>query len=122
MCLIKEADMYKLLAVIIFTVLIAGCIAHLTPEGTFLEPLPVSVVIGPPVVITSPTHIVLGPLPPVVVVPDRHFYFHNYLYYYYWENEWYYSDRDRGPWHRLPREHYPKQYRHSDRDRNRGRH
>ena len=110
----KEVNMNKLLAILIFSVIVSGCIAHITPEGTYLEPLPASVVIGPPVVVERP---LLRPLPPIVVVPGRHIYRHDNLYYYYWKNEWYYGERERGPWRRLPKKYYPKRYK--DRDRNR---
>ena len=112
--------MNKILAAIIFLVLVAGCVAHVTPEGTYLEPLPLSVVVGPPVIIEPPRHFALSPLPPIVVEPGRRVYFYNDLYYYNWDNAWYYGERERGPWHRLPREYYPKQYRGRDRDRDRG--
>jgi hypothetical protein len=107
--------MNKVLAVIIFSVLFAGCIAHVTPHGTYLEPLPMTVVAGPPVVVEPPHHYALSPLPPVYVEPQRRIYRHNNLYYYYWDNSWYYGERERGPWHRLPREYYPKNYRERDR-------
>lgn len=103
--------MKKISAVVIFLVLLAGCIAHVTPEGTYLEPIPLSVVLGPPVIIEPLHHIALSPLPPIMVVPDRHIYHYNNLYYYNWDNSWYYGERDRGPWHKLPREYYPKKYR-----------
>ena len=113
--------MNKILAAVIFLVLVAGCVAHVTPEGTYLEPLPLSVVIGPPVIVEPPRNIALSPLPPVMLEPQRHVYYYNNLYYYYWDNSWYYGQKDRGPWHRLPREYYPKQYRDRDGDRDRDR-
>jgi len=109
--------MNKILAVTIFLVLVAGCVAHVTPEGTFLEPLPGAVVLGPPVVVEPSHHIALRPLPPVMLVPDRHIYFHDNLYYYYWGKTWYYGEKERGPWHRLPREYYPREHRERDRSR-----
>ena len=109
--------MNKILATIIFSVLVAGCVAHVTPQGTYLEPLPLSVVIGPPIIVEPPHHIALSPLPFVMLDPERHLYFHNNLYYYYWDSSWYYGERERGPWHRLPREYYPKNYRERDRGR-----
>lgn len=113
--------MKKILATIIFSFLLSGCVAHVTPEGTYLEPLPMAVVIGPPVIVAPPPHIVLRPLPPVIVYPGRHLYFYSDLYYYYRDGLWYYSERERGPWHRLPREYFPKHYRGKDRDRDRDR-
>lgn len=115
--------MNKILGAIILLVLFGGCVAHVTPEGTYLEPLPLAVVVGPPVIVEPPRHIALSPLPPVMLEPQRRVYFHNSLYYYYWDNAWYYGERERGPWYKLPREYYPKQYRDrgGDRDRNRNR-
>ena len=103
---------------IIFLVLVAGCVAHVTPEGTYLEPLPLSVAVGPPVIVEPPPHIALSPLPSVYLDPGRHLYFYNNLYYYNWDNAWYYGERERGPWHRLPREYYPKHFRERERDKN----
>jgi hypothetical protein len=111
--------MNKILAAIIFSVLIAGCVAHVTPEGTYLEPLPMSVVVGPPVIVEPPRPVAVQPLPPVVLMPERRVYYQNNLYYYYWDNSWYYGERERGPWHRLPREYYPKKYRERGRDQDR---
>ena len=108
--------MNKILAAIISLVLVAGCVAHVTPEGTYLEPLPIAVGVEPPVIVDPPRNITLRPLPPVMVEPGRRLYFHNNLYYYYWDNSWYYGERERGPYHILPREYYPKQYRDRDRD------
>jgi hypothetical protein len=118
--------MNKVLTTIIFLFLLSGCIAHVTPEGTYLEPLPLLVAIEPPIIVEPPHHISLRPLPPVVLMPDRYIYSHNNLYYYYWDNSWYYSERQKGPWHKMPREYYPKQYRDnrgrdSERDRYRDR-
>jgi hypothetical protein len=114
--------MNKILAAIIFSVLVAGCVAHVTPRGTYLEPLPpLSLVLEPPIIVDQLHHIALSPLPPVVLVPGRQVYFQNNLYYYIWDNSWYYSERERGPWHKLPREYYPKQYRERDRDRDQDR-
>ncbi len=93
-----------LLAVIIFAT--AGCAAYVTPQGTYLEPYPL-VVIEPPVVVEAPPAVVVRPLPPVVVVPDRHLYFYNDFYYYNWDGGWYWSRNQRGPWHVLPRSHWP---------------
>ncbi len=98
--------MNKLLIVVV-GLLLFGCVAHVTPEGTYLEPLPAAIIIGPPVVVAPPPHIVLRPLPPVVLFPDRHVYYFDGIYYYHWKGVWYYGDRDRGPWHKLPKKYYP---------------
>ena len=110
--------MNKILAAIIFSVLVAGCVAHVSREGTYLEPLPLSVVLGPPVIVEPPQHINVRPLPSVYLEPERRLYFYNKLYYYYWDSTWYYGEKERGPWHRLPRDYYPKNYREKKRDRN----
>jgi hypothetical protein len=109
--------MKKIVAAIFFSFLLAGCVAHVTPEGTYLEPLPLSIVLGPPVIVVPPHPMPLRPLPPIVLAPERHIYLYNNLYYYHWDNAWYYGERERGPWHKLPREYYPRQYRERDRDR-----
>ncbi len=93
------------LAIVILAV--AGCAAYVTPSGTYIEPLPAAVVIGPPVVVESPPTVVVTPLPPVYVVPGRQLYYYGGFYYYYWDNGWYWSRQQRGPWHVLPREHWP---------------
>lgn len=109
--------MRKAILALVLAVLFAGCVAHVTPEGTYIEPLPAAIVIGPPIIVAPPPHIQLRPLPPAVVVPDRHVYSYGGLYYYYWDGLWYYGERERGPWHKVPREYYPKKYkRYDDRD------
>lgn len=102
--------MKKISLLIIFSVFLAGCVAHVTPEGTYLEPLPATIVVGPPVILPVAPRVAVRPLPPVVVVPDRHVYFYNSLYYYNWDGVWYYGERERGPWYRLPGEYHPKKY------------
>ena len=107
--------MNKLFMALIFGLLIAGCAAYVTPEGTYLEPLPSTVVVGPPVVVEPPPPV--RPLPPVVVYPDRYIYFYNNIYYYHYGRDWYYGEHDRGPWHRLPEKYYPPRSRPYERDR-----
>jgi hypothetical protein len=94
--------------VIVVSLLLAGCAATITPEGTYIEPLAPSIYLEPPVVVAPPPHISIYPLPPV--------YYHrggpslyNYhgLYYYRYGRDWYYGQHDRGPWHRLPHKYYP---------------
>ena len=90
-----DVIMKTILAAIIFSFLVTGCVAHVTPEGTYLEPLPVSIVVGPPVIAPPPhRHIVLRQLPPIMVHPERRVYFYNKLYYYHWNNLWYYGVRE----------------------------
>ena len=102
--------------------LLAGCVATVTPEGTYLEPLPATIIVGPPVIGPTEPYATLRPLPSVWVHPDRRVYSYSGLYYYYWGDTWYYSDRERGPWHHLPKKYYPqhyRQYEHRDRDQRR---
>jgi hypothetical protein len=108
--------MKRLFILLVFCLLI-GCVAHVTPEGTYIEPLPATVVIGPPVVIEPPPHVIVRPLPPVVLYPDRYIYFYNNIYYYHYDRNWYYGEHDRGPWHRLPEKYYPPRSRSYERDR-----
>ncbi len=102
--------MKRLIIFIIIGSFFAGCAAYVTPEGTYIEPLPF-VFFGPPVIIASPPHVVVRRLPPVYVVTDRHVYYYGDIYYYYWDDVWYYGERDRGPWHKLPKKYYPPRYR-----------
>ncbi len=104
---------------LIIVLLAAGCAAYVTPSGTYIEPLPEEVVIGPPVVEAPPPGIVIEPLPPVVVVPGRQLYYNRGFYYYNWEGDWYWSREQRGPWHELPKSHWPS--RTEQRERERGR-
>ena len=99
---------------------LAGCVAHVTPHGTYIEPLADIFLVGPPVVVQAPSPIVVQPLPPVVVVPDRSVYFYGSSYYYYWGDSWYWSREKRGPWHPLRRDYWPSRVEHHDRGRHQG--
>jgi hypothetical protein len=68
--------------------------------------------------------ITVSPLPPVVVLGADPYYYQKGYYYYYQNNNWRYSRSRSGPWSDLPRSHWPKEIRHSDRssDQNRDRH
>ena len=97
---------------IFFLFLVLGCVATVTPEGTYIQPLPAVVVIGPPVVVGAyPPGILtrVRPLPPVVVYEDRHVYSYSGIYYNYWGGVWYFGEHEKGPWYKLPPGHYPKQ-------------
>jgi hypothetical protein len=95
-------------ALIALVMLLAvGCVAHITPQGTYIEPLYPSIVIGPPVVVAPPPSVTVSPLPPVVVVPGRHLYYYGNAYYYNWEGRWYWGRNQRGPWHELPKDRWP---------------
>ena len=109
--------MNRFLIVLIFGLLIAGCAAYVTPEGTYLEPLPATIVVGAPVVVEPPPYYSVRPLPPVVLYPDRYLYYYNNTYYYHHGGDWYYGERDRGPWHRLPQKYYPPRSRSYGQDR-----
>jgi len=111
----RKVSMYSMLRVIVISILFTGCAAHITPEGTYIEPLPAAVIVGPPVVVAPPPHVVVRPLPPVIYYPDRpSLYHYNNVYYYNYHGDWYYGEHERGPWHKLPRKYYPprkKRYR-----------
>jgi hypothetical protein len=94
-------------AVLLSGLFLAGCLARVTPEGTYLEPLPATVVVGPPVIVEPPPHVIVRPLPPVVMYPSRHLYFYGGIYYYHYGDIWYYGEHERGPWHRLHKKYYP---------------
>lgn len=90
--------------------LATGCAAVVTPEGTYLEPLPFAVTVAPSVAVVAPAPVLVErvrPLPPVYVVQDRYIYTYGGLYYYYWGGAWYYGPERGGPWHALPRQYYP---------------
>ncbi len=99
---------------------IVGCAASVTPSGTYIEPLPAEVEIGgPPVVEAPPPGIVVDPLPGVIVVPGRHLYYNRGFYYYNWGDAWYWGRERRGPWHELPRSHWPSRVERREQERGR---
>lgn len=67
--------------------------------------------------------VVVSPLPPIVELGADPYYYQNGYYYFYQNNNWRYSTSRGGPWTSLPRSHWPKEIRHSDRyiERDRGR-
>lgn len=99
--------------------LLAGCAAYYGPPPRVYAPAPI--VVEVPV------------LPPEVILVKRPYYAHRGHHYYWHEGDrvWLYSKSRRGPWHRLPRSHYPKKFKyrgkwheengHRGRDRDRGR-
>jgi hypothetical protein len=97
----------KRLLVLVIAAALGGCVAHMTPYGVSIEPLPDLFLIGPPVVVAPPAGYAVQPLPPVVVVPDRSVYFYGDLFYYFWGDAWYWGSERRGPWHALPRDRWP---------------
>lgn len=107
--------MKRLLGVAGIALLLAGCIAHMTPYGMTIEPLTDIFLVGPPVVVAPPPAYNVQPLPPVVVVPDRSVYYYGSTYYYYWGDSWYWSNQNRGPWHPLRREYWPPRVERRDR-------
>ncbi len=91
-------------------VIASGCTAVITPEGTYLEPLPIAVTVAPHVIAVAPAPVVverIRPLPPVYLEPDRYLYSYSGLYYHYWDGGWYYGPEKAGPWHSLPKQYYP---------------
>lgn len=104
--------MNKLFMLIAISLLFLGCALHVTPEETYLEPLPVTIVMGVPVVIAPPPRLVVRPLPPIIFRPKRPLYFYGNIYYYHFGGEWYYGKHKRGPWHKLPKRHYPSRSKH----------
>ena len=108
--------------ILIMALAVSACAAYVTPQGTYIEPLFPSVVIGPPVVAPPPSGIVVAPLPPVYVVPDRHLYFYGSFYYYNWQGGWYWSRHQQGPWHELPRDRWPSRVERRGYERDRGEH
>lgn len=53
-------------------------------------------------------------LPPLVVLDAEPYYFYSGYHYFYRDNRWFYSRSRRGPWHDLPRDHYPRELRFKD--------
>jgi hypothetical protein len=115
----EKVYMNKILLTMV-VLMAAGCAAYVTPSGTYIEPLPEEIVIGPPVVEAPPPGIVVEPLPPVFVVPGRQLYYYRGFYYYNWEGGWYWGREQRGPWHKLPKSYWPSRM--ERRDRGHGRH
>lgn len=100
----------KNLLTILSLLLLMGCAAVVTPEGTYLEPLPFAVTVAPSVAIgIAPPVVVerIRPLPSVYYYPDRYIYSYGGLYYNYWGGAWYYGSAQSGPWYALPRKYYP---------------
>lgn len=58
-------------------------------------------------------------LPPVVLFDAEPYYVQGGFHYHYLNNRWYYARSRSGPWLDLPRDHYPKEVRFKDRDRDR---
>jgi hypothetical protein len=103
--------MKKSFAILVLSILLVGCVAHVTHEGTYLEPLPMTVVIGPHVIVAPPPHVIVRPLTPVVLYPTRPIYFYSDIYYYHYGDMWYYSQHEKGPWHKLDKKYYPQRSR-----------
>ena len=61
----------------------------------------------------SPGYGDMGPtiLPPMVILDTEPYYFYNGYHYHYLNDRWYYSRNRRGPWTDLPRNHYPREVR-----------
>jgi len=63
--------------------------------------------------------IIVPLLPSVVVLDVEPFYYYSGFHYHYQSDRWYYSRSRSGPWHDLPRDHYPREVRFKGRDRDR---
>src|SRR4030042_6681164 len=108
--IMRNFSINEVLKVLVLSIILTGCAAYVSPEGTYLEPYPTSVVVGPPVVVAPSPNIFVRPLPPVFYYPDRpSMYYYNNTYYYRYGRDWYYGEHDRGPWHKLPKEYHPRQ-------------
>lgn len=61
-------------------------------------------------------------LPPIVVLGEEPYYVQDGYHYYYRNDGWYYARSRSGPWVELPRDHYPREVRHTNRggDRDKG--
>ena len=77
------------------TIVLAGC---MTGSGTRSER------------VTS-----VPPLPELVVLGTEPYYVRDGYHYYYKNDTWFYSRSTRGPWKDLPKGHYPKEVKFSDR-------
>jgi len=53
--------------------------------------------------------VIVPTLPLTVELDADNYYYSDGYYYYYQGNEWTYSESRRGPWIRLPRDHYPRE-------------
>lgn len=96
---------------LIFSVSVYSADIPLPPSPKeFLEPLEKLLEGAPKVIVPPPPDIKLVPLPPIILIPGRHIYRHGNLYYYYWGGIWYFSPGPDGPWHKLPKNFYPKKY------------
>jgi hypothetical protein len=80
----------------LLTMMLTGCLmAPYPPEGS----------------------VTMAPALPSVVWLDTTPYYYNHGYTYYYQNRvWHYSNHKGGPWTALPRDRYPKEVRHRDRD------
>jgi hypothetical protein len=86
-------------------------LAHAAPAAAdiYIEPLSVTVTIGVPTVVVAPAVVVEKvPALPAVYVSPGGIYFYSGFYYYYYGDVWYFSEKQTGPWHKLPPGHYPK--------------
>ena len=71
----------------------------------------------------SPGYGDMGPtmLPPLVILDTEPYYFYNGYHYHYLNNRWYYARDRRGPWTDLPRNHYPREVKFKEGNRDAGR-
>ena len=71
----------------------------------------------------SPGYGEMGPtiLPPLVILDADPFYYYNGYHYHYLNGRWFYSRSRSGPWTDLPRNHYPREVRFKEGNRDTGR-
>ncbi len=62
------------------------------------------------------TLMVAPPLPAIVWLDTGPYYYSEGYTYYYHNSSWNYSNHRGGPWRELPRDRYPREVRHRDRD------
>jgi len=60
--------------------------------------------------------VIVPPLPMTVALDDRGQYYQDGYYYHHRGRAWVYSESDHGPWMRLPRNHYPKNFHYKNHD------
>lgn len=103
---------------VLFSAFTGGCVyAPQKPvynESKFMKPLPAGLMVGPPMVETTPPAALLHavkPLPPVLLVPGRNLYIYGTVFYYYWDGDWFFSRNRSGPWYLLSRRFYPAEAR-----------
>lgn len=82
-----------------------------TTASIEIEPLDIEIG-GPPKNVIAPApEDKPAEVPSVVMVPGMGVYMHKGLYFYHFGDMWYYGKAEKGPWHKLPKEYWPKKIR-----------